>query len=109
MVNSIYAPFSFPFHLIICIVATLFYGYMFMRKKHSHYFTLILAFDITLLTQMNISKTAFYSITVTEMLLIALIIISLVRVNMNNKKRIRQQGIDKKVNVIDNAFKDDNI
>lgn len=109
MVTNIYAPFSLPIHLAICIVATLFYGYMFMTKKHSHYFTIILAFDITLLTQMNISKIAFYSVTVTEMFLIALIITSLIRIKVKNKKSIKDEVTDEKIDIVDNAFNNEDV
>lgn len=96
--TNVYAPFSLGVHLVICIIATLFYGYMYIKKKRSHYFTLILAFDITLFTQMDISKTAFYILAFVELFLIILMIISL----LNTKRK--EHIASKKTDVIDNAF-----
>lgn len=109
MITNIYAPFSLTVHLVICIIATLFYGFMFVKKKHSHYFTLILAFDLTLFTQMNISRGAFFALAITEAFLIVLIIISLVRVKRINKKLMNAEKSDKKTDFVDDAFNDNNV
>jgi len=109
MITNVYAPFSLSVHLVICIVATLFYGYMFIRKKYSYYFTLILAFDLTLFTQMNISKSAFYFLTIIEIFLIILMLISMVRVSRKNKKLSDNDKSNKKAYLDLKSFNDKNV
>ncbi len=79
MLNSIYAPFDTTIHIVLCAIATIFYAYMFISTKKSHYFSLIIAFDLTLLTQLKINSFTFYILAITEAFLVGLIIYSILK------------------------------
>ncbi len=107
---NVYAPFPLGIHLTICIIATLFYGYMYARKRYVHYFVLIPAFDLTLLTQMQISKTAFYVVATIELLMIGVIIWSMISVARDKKEKpesVDAPKVENDTDVIDKAFDDD--
>ncbi len=91
MLNSIYAPFDLGTHIIICLIATLFYGFMYFRTKKSYFFTMILAFDLTLITQMAIDQTTFYVLAFGELFLILLMIFSYVKTKKAEKEKALEE------------------
>lgn len=107
--NSIYAPFTLGIHLTFCIIATVFYLYMFITKKRSQYFSLLLAFDLTLITQFVSSRPVIICLGIAEVILIVLAVSSSISYSRKDKKdALKTQNKPKdnqKINVIDDAFK----
>ncbi len=86
MINNIYAPFPLPLHITFCVLATLLYAAQFYRKKHKHYFYLIIAIDLTLLTHFYTQTIFIRSLAVTEAILLVMIFSSMYIVSKRNKK-----------------------
>ena len=49
--QNVYAPLPFKVHMIFCVIATLLYITQFIRKGSCHYLTLMIAIDLTIVTQ----------------------------------------------------------
>lgn len=49
--QNVYAPLPFKVHMIFCVIATLLYITQFIRKGSYHYLTLMIAIDLTIVTQ----------------------------------------------------------
>ena len=49
--QNVYAPLPFKVHFIFCIIATLLYMTQFMRKRSVHYLIIMVAIDLTIVTQ----------------------------------------------------------
>ena len=49
--QNVYAPLPFKVHMIFCVIATLLYITQFIRKGSCHYLTLMIAVDLTIVTQ----------------------------------------------------------
>ena len=66
--QNVYAPLPFKVHMIFCVIATLLYITQFIRKGSYHYLTLMIAIDLTIVTQFTtksfvalLAATAFIS------------------------------------------------
>ena len=118
MFDNIYAPFNLGFHLFFCIVATIFYAYMFRRKHFRHYIYLIFAIDFTLVSQFFPDSRVIFALGILEIILLILIFISMARVsskvrkmekyNMELKKQ-RAINLKNQQNISSDDFSDDNI
>lgn len=53
-------------HLTFCVIATLVYGLQYIRKKSLHYILLIIAFDLTFITQIYVSQTLLIVLAIAE-------------------------------------------
>lgn len=49
--QNVYAPLPFKVHMIFCVIATLLYITQFIRKGSYHYLTIMMAIDLTIITQ----------------------------------------------------------
>ena len=49
--QNVYAPLPFKVHVIFCVIATLLYITQFIRKGSYHYLTIMVAIDLTIITQ----------------------------------------------------------
>ncbi|RGG21857.1 hypothetical protein DWY44_08345 [Ruminococcus sp. AF25-19] len=49
--QNVYASLPFKVHMIFCVIATLLYITQFIRKGSYHYLTLMIAIDLTIVTQ----------------------------------------------------------
>lgn len=85
MIDNIYAPFSIPFHIIFCVIATIFYLYMYNKKGYRHYMYLIFAIDFTFFSQVFPNKTFMFFLGIVEIILLVLIFTSMIKVSKKNK------------------------
>ena len=53
-------------HLTFCIIATLVYSIQFIRKKSLHYILMLIAFDLTFITQIYVSEPLLIVLAVAE-------------------------------------------
>lgn len=124
--QNVYTPLPTKVHFIFCIVATLLYLLQFYRKRSVYYLLIMVAIDITFVTQYWTTKPVIIGLAAAEVVLIVLAVISSV---LHNKKikaanaeryEARRQEVfaqkeaedaaaeeDKKI--IDNAFDDEEL
>ncbi|ADU23527.1 MULTISPECIES: hypothetical protein [Ruminococcus] len=69
-VQNVFTPFPFGMHLGFCIVATIVYGIYFIKQKTTHHMLMLLACDLTFLTQINTSKPALTFLFIAEIVLL---------------------------------------
>ena len=121
--QNVYTPLPFNFHLCFCLVATLLYLVQFYRKRSVYYLLIMIAVDLTFVTQYWTSKPVICGLAVAE---IALIVSAVSASHFHNKKiramnaeknaQIKQELEDKKQaekseaendkKIVDNAFED---
>lgn len=101
------APLPLGVHLTICIVATIFYLYMFSKKKYPHHLMLVVAFDLTLIAQTNITRGTLAVLGIIEAVLIVLMIVSYVYVSRKNSPLKAEPEKVIHENIVDNAFEND--
>lgn len=77
MISNYLFPLPLPLHIGFCVVSVLFFGLMYARKKRTSHLLLTFAVPSTLLIYACKSELAFNILAVEEMLLFALILISL--------------------------------
>lgn len=116
MTQNIYAPFALPIHLVFCIIATIFYAYMYKRKGYKHYFYLIFAIDLTLISQFYPDGNVIFALGIFEIILLVLIFHSIFKISTQKKREEKMKNsIGNDVNknleydkdIIDDAFFDD--
>lgn len=106
--QNVYTPFSFGMHLGFCIVATIVYGLQYYNKKSLHYLLLLIACDLTFVTQINTSKPVIAGLFVAEVLLLA----GAAFFSFKYSKKLKAEENEKKKapkqngNAVDNAFED---
>lgn len=105
--QNIYTALPTGMHLGFCVIATLVYGLQFIRKKSPHYILLLIACDLTFITQIYVS---YRLLTVLAVLEVGLLIASAVISFINNKKENEAENGSKKNSesdsAVDNAFDD---
>lgn len=85
LIENVYAPLPFGFHLGFCILATIVYGISFARKKQKRYFYLLLAIDVTLLTQLGDNVYSILVIVIAEIVLLLMAIVDYVKFKVDQK------------------------
>lgn len=85
LIENVYAPLPFGFHLGFCILATIVYGISFARKKQKRYFYLLLAIDVTLLTQLGDNVYSILVIVIAEIVLLLMAIVDYVKFKVEQK------------------------
>lgn len=105
--QNIYTALPTGMHLGFCVIATLVYGLQFIRKKSPHYILLLVACDLTFITQIYVSYRLLAVLAVLEVgLLIASAVISF----MNSRKEKQNESGAKKNSgsgsAVDSAFDD---
>ena len=122
--QNVYTPMPMGVHFVFCLIATLLYLVQFYRKGAWHYLLLMIAVDLTFITQLWTSHFAISALAIAEAALLIAAAILCFRYNKALKaahqKQIEekereaikaklmqkiQQEEDKEL--VDNAFKDD--
>jgi predicted membrane protein len=95
------------------VFATILYAVQFYRKKHNHYFYLILAIDMTILTHFYTQSVFITSLAAAETILLIMIFTSMIKASRKNKilEKNRQNAVppqedNGKHDFIDEAFSD---
>ncbi|WP_295207518.1 hypothetical protein [Ruminococcus sp.] len=70
--QNVYAPLPFKVHFIFCIIATLLYMTQFMRKRSVHYLIIMVAIDLTIVTQFCTESIVIAFLFGIEVILLAL-------------------------------------
>lgn len=125
--QNVYAPLPFTAHLIFCVLATLLYAVLFNRRGKKHYLILMIAIDLTLMTQFWTQEIVIFFIGFSEVVMLIMALGLSYRSNKEERERERslrvqedrekyeQEHEDYKPanenkddnNFIDNAFEDD--
>jgi len=84
--QNIYAPFNMSYHLIFCIISTIFYLYLYNRRGLKHHIYMIFAIDFTFITQFNPTKTVVFCLGIIEIELLILILTSVIAKSVKLKK-----------------------
>ncbi len=70
--QNIYAPLPLTAHLIFCTLATLLYATLFNRRGKKHYLVIMIAIDLTLMTQFWTDKVVIFALGFSEAVLLIL-------------------------------------
>lgn len=106
--QNVYTPFSFKLELIFCVAATLVYGLQYITKKSPHYMLLLIACDLTMVTQINTSKPVMIGLFIAEVLLLTGAAVFSYRYNKRLKKAKGERKKAPKVesDTVSEAFED---
>lgn len=121
--QNVYTPLPFNIHFGFCILATLLYLVQFWRKKSAYYLLIMIAVDLTFVTQYWTSKPVIWGLAIAEILLIAAAVVSAYLHNkkvkaenaekiamenqaLKNKKEAELAEAEKDKKVVENAFED---
>ncbi len=128
--QNVYAPLPLTAHIIFCALATLLYAVLFNRRGKRHYLIVMIAIDMTIMTQFWTDSVVIMALGISEVILLALAIFLGYKENKEEKERdkerrelaekkrlereekarseklfVKQEYIDQ--NFVDNAFEDD--
>lgn len=106
--QNVYSPFGFGMEVVFCVAATLVYGLQYVTKKSPHYLLMLLACDLTFVTQINTSKPVMIGLFVAEIILLTGAAVFSFRYNKRLKK---EEGEKKKApktesDAVSDAFED---
>lgn len=82
-------------HFFFCVIATLVFGAQFIRKRSKHYIYLVIAVDLTLITQFFSQDYVIIAAFAAEIILLVMAIVSA----RNTKKEILRQEEEKKKSI----------
>ena len=68
--QNVYTPLPFKMHFIFCILATLLYLFQFYRKRSAYYLIIMVAIDLTFVTQYYTSKPVILGLFIAELILL---------------------------------------
>lgn len=68
--QNVYAPLPFVAHLVFCALATLLYAVLFNRRGKKHYLVLMIAIDLTLMTQFWTDEIVIFAIGFAEVIML---------------------------------------
>ena len=89
--QNVHAPLPLPAHLIFCALATLLYAVQFQRRGMKHYIYLLLAVDLTIITQFFDQSYVIIALAVAEAILLIMAFIS----STKSKKELKKQEEEK--------------
>lgn len=69
--QNVYTPFSFGLEVVFCVAATIVYGAQYLSKNSPHYMFLLIACDLTIVTQINTSKPVLIGLFIAEVLMLS--------------------------------------
>lgn len=124
--QNVYTPLPFNIHFGFCLVATLLYLVQYWRKKSAYYLFIMIAIDLTFITQYFTSKPVIWGLAVAEVVLIVAAVISAYLHNkkvkaenaekfeaekqaFENKKEAEKAQHENDKKVVDNAFEDEEL
>ena len=81
--QNVYTPLPFNIHFGFCLIATLIYLVQYWRKRSAYYLFVMIAIDLTFVTQYFTSKPVIWGLAIAEVLLI---IAAIVSASLHNKK-----------------------
>lgn len=79
--QNVYAPLPLAAHLVFCVLATLLYAILFNRRGKKHYLILIIAIDLTLMTQFWTDKMVIFALGASEAILVIMAIVMTIKEN----------------------------
>ncbi len=68
--QNVYAPLPFVAHLVFCALATLLYAVLFNRRGKRHYLVLMIAIDLTLMTQFWTDELVIFAVGFAEVVML---------------------------------------
>ena len=106
--QNVFTPFPLPMHLGFCIAATIVYGIYFVKQKTIQHFLLLLACDLTFITQINTSKPALTFLFIAEVVLLLGAAVFSIKYSRDQKAAEKEKKKAPKQNgdAVDNAFED---
>lgn len=106
--QNVYTPFSFGLEVIFCIAATIVYGAQYINKKSIHYMLMLIACDLTIVTQINTSKPVLIGLFIAEVLVLSAAAVFSFRYSKSLKKEDeeKKKAPEDKSDAVDEAFED---
>ena len=107
-VQNVFTPFPFPMHLGFCIAATIVYGIYYVKQKTIQHLLLLLACDLTFITQINTSKPALTFLFIAEVVLLLGAAFFSIKYNKAQKaaEKEKKKAPKQDADTVDNAFED---
>lgn len=90
--QNVHAPLPLPAHIAFCVIATALYIVQFKRKRINYYLYLLIAVNLTLVTQFSNEDYAVLAVAVAEIVLLVMAFLS----SRKHKKALKQQEEKKK-------------
>ncbi len=87
--QNVYAPLPLTAHLVFCALATLLYAVLYNRWGKRHYLIIMIAIDLTLMTQFWTSKVLIYALGICEIAL--LITAGVLAYRSNKEEKLRDE------------------
>ncbi|MFT3952229.1 MAG: hypothetical protein QM689_09870 [Oscillospiraceae bacterium] len=76
-IYNVYTPLPYKTHMIFCCLATLLYAFQFSRKRKFYYLLMLIAIDLTIVTQFTDKESTIHLLGAAEaVLLIAAFVVS---------------------------------
>ena len=124
--QNVYTPLPFNIHFGFCLIATLIYLVQYWRKRSAYYLFVMIAIDLTFVTQYFTSKPVIWGLAIAEVLLIIAAIVSAYLHNKKikaekvdeieaekqayeNKKEAEKAQTEMDKQVVENAFEDEEL
>ena len=124
--QNVYTPLPFNIHFGFCLIATLIYLVQYWRKRSAYYLFVMIAIDLTFVTQYFTSKPVIWVLAIAEVLLIIAAIVSAYLHNKKikaekaeeieaekqayeNKKEAEKAQTEMDKQVVENAFEDEEL
>lgn len=106
--QNVYTPFSFWLEVVFCAAATIVYGAQYLNKKSPHYMLMLIACDLTIVTQINTSKPVLIGLFIAEVLVLSAAAVFSYKYSKSLKE---DEGEEKKApeeesDAVDEAFED---
>ena len=89
--QNIHAPLPLPMHIVFCLLATLLYIVQFARKNYNYYLYLILAVDLTILTQFFEQDYVILVLGIAEIILLVMAFVSSRKIKKAQKQDEERQ------------------
>ena len=124
--QNVYTPLPFNIHFGFCLIATLIYLVQYWSKRSAYYLFVMIAIDLTFVTQYFTSKPVIWGLAIAEVLLIIAAIVSAYLHNKKikaekvdeieaekqayeNKKEAEKAQTEMDKQVVENAFEDEEL
>lgn len=75
-IQNVHAPLPLVAHILFCVIATALYIVQYQRKKINYYIYLLIAVDLTLMTQFFTQDYVILAIAVAEIILLVMAFVS---------------------------------
>ena len=104
--QNVYAPLPLGMHIGFCVLATILYAVLYMRRRKPSYLCLLAAVDLTVVTQFWTHSAVIATLFAAEVCLLTACIVFSYKAAKQNKLEIAAAGAPEE-DAVDGAFEDE--